>query len=57
MERMLEKEVPQELEAFVIPAEKHGVVLFSLLEGLDGLGSDCFHPFLCSLELPILLKG
>ena len=30
---MLDEEAPQELEAFVIPAKEHGVVLFSLLEG------------------------
>ena len=54
---MLDKEASKELEAFVIPAVEHGVVLFNLFEGLDGLGSDRLHPFLCSLELLILLEG
>ena len=54
---MLDEEALQELEAFVIPVEEHGVVLFSLLEGLEKLGSDRLHPFLCSLELLVLLEG
>ena len=54
---MLDKEASKELEAFVIPATEHSVVLFSLFEGLDGLSSDRLHPFLCSLELLILLEG
>ena len=55
--RMLDKEVSQELEAFVILAEEYGVVLFSLLEGHDGFGSDRLHTFLYSLELLVLLEG
>ena len=54
---MLDKEVSQELEAFVILAEEYGVVLFSLLEGHDGFGSDRLHTFLYSLELLVLLEG
>ena len=47
----------QELEALVVSAEEHSIVLVSLLEGLDGLNGDGLHPFLCSLEMLVLLQG
>ena len=55
--KVLNEVTSQELEAFVVPAEEHSIVLISLLEGLDGLDSDHLHPFLYSLELLVLLQG
>ena len=55
--RMLDEEESQELEAFVILADEHGIVLFSLLEGLDRLDSNHLHPFLYSLDFLVLPEG
>ena len=55
--RVLDEISSQKLEALVVSAEEHSIVLISLLEGLDGLNSDGLHPFLCSLELLVLLQG
>ena len=45
-----------ELKALVIPAKEYNVVLFNLLESLDGLSSNGLHLLLCSLELLIFLQ-
>ena len=55
--KVLDEEALQKLEAFVIPAEEHGIVLFSLLEGLDRLDSNYLHPFLYSLDFLVLPEG
>ena len=54
---MLDEEAPQELEAVLILAEEHNIVLVSLLKGLDRLGIDRLHHLHCSMELLVLLKG
>ena len=55
--RVLDEISSQELEALVVSVEEHSIVLVSLLEGLDGLNGDGLHPFLCNLELLVLLQG
>ena len=45
-----------ELKALVIPAKEYNVVLFNLLESLDGLSSNDLHLLLRSLELLIFLQ-
>ena len=47
----------KELEALVVLAEEHSVVLLSLLESLNGLGSNNLYLLLHSLELLVLLQG
>ena len=54
---MLDEISSQELEALVVSVEEHSIVLVSLLEGLDGLNGNGLHPFLCNLELLVLLQG
>ena len=55
--RVLDEISSQELEALVVSVEEHSIVLVSLLEGLDGLNGNGLHPFLCNLELLVLLQG
>ena len=47
----------KELEAFVVLAEEHSVVLLSLLESLNSLGSNNLYLLLHGLELLVLLQG
>ena len=47
----------KELKALLVLAEEHSVVLPSLLESLNGLGSNSLYILLRSLELLVLLQG
>ena len=47
----------KELEALVVLAEEHSVVLLNLLESLNGLGSNSLYLLLHGLELLVLLQG
>ena len=51
----LDEEPSQELKAFIILPEKHNVVLFHLLEGLDRLGSHRLNLLFCGQKLLVLL--
>ena len=42
---MLDQVSTEELEALEVLAEEHGIVLVSLLESLDGLGSNSLQLF------------
>ena len=53
---MFNQVLTKELKAFVVLAKEYNVVLLSLLESLDGLGSNGLHLLLCSLELLIFLQ-
>ena len=53
--RMFDQVPTKELKALVVPAEEYSVVLLSLLESFDGLGSNGLQLLLSSLELLILL--
>ena len=53
---MFNQVLTKELKAFVVLAKEYNVVLLSLLESLDGLGSNSLHLLLHSLELLIFLQ-
>ena len=52
---MLDEVPPQKLKAFKVPVEEHSVVLVSLLESLDGPGSNSLELLLGSQKLIVLL--
>ena len=53
---MFDQVLTKELKALVVPAKEYSVVLLSLLESFDGLGSNGLQLLLSSLELLILLQ-
>ena len=54
---MLDQVPTKELKVLVVPTEEHSVVLLSLLESLNGLGSNSLYLLLRGLELLILFQS
>ena len=54
---MLNEVSPQKLEPVEAPAEEHSVVLLSLLEALDSLGSNAFDLLPSNHKLLVFLQS